>query len=100
MSGNGKAWNSSPTTINWNPGENTPLAWPLVSLPAFTTSSNALKSLDIPVEVSEAGAFGESAQVEALTVLLRALADPQDALSLIAVLRGPLEPEKKKTMIC
>ena len=53
-------------------------------------SAHALKSLDIPVEVSGAGAFGGSAQVEALTALLRALADPQDALSLIAVLRGPL----------
>jgi ATP-dependent helicase/nuclease subunit A len=52
--------------------------------------ANALKSLNIPIEVSGAGAFGESAEVEALTVLLRALADPQDALSLIAVLRGPL----------
>ena len=52
--------------------------------------AHALKSLNIPVEVSGAGAFGESPEVEALTVLLRALADPQDALSLIAVLRGPL----------
>ena len=52
--------------------------------------ARALKSLNIPVEVSGAGAFGESAEVKALTVLLRALADPQDALSLIAVLRGPL----------
>lgn len=51
--------------------------------------AHALKSLNIPVEVSGAGAFGESAEVKALTVLLRALADPQDALSLIAVLRGP-----------
>src|SRR4029077_16766892 len=52
--------------------------------------AQALKSLNIPVEVSGAGAFGASPQVEALTVLLRALADPQDVLSLIAVLRGPL----------
>lgn len=52
--------------------------------------ARALKSLNIPVEVSGAGAFGESREVKALTVLLRALADPQDALSLIAVLRGPL----------
>jgi ATP-dependent helicase/nuclease subunit A len=52
--------------------------------------ARALKSLNIPVEVSGAGAFGGSAEVKALTVLLRALADPQDALSLIAVLRGPL----------
>jgi ATP-dependent helicase/nuclease subunit A len=52
--------------------------------------AQALESLNIPVEVSGAGAFGESAEVKALTVLLRSLADPQDALSLIAVLRGPL----------
>ena len=52
--------------------------------------ADALKSLNIPVEVSGAGAFGESAEVKALTVLLRALADPQDALSLVTVLRGPL----------
>jgi ATP-dependent helicase/nuclease subunit A len=52
--------------------------------------AQALKSLNIPVEVSGAGAFGESAEVAALTVLLRALADPHDALALIGVLRGPL----------
>jgi ATP-dependent helicase/nuclease subunit A len=52
--------------------------------------ASALESRDIPVEVSGAGAFGESVEVKALTVLFRALADPQDALSLIAVLRGPL----------
>ena len=50
----------------------------------------ALEALNVPIEVSGAGAFGESAEVEALTVLLRALADPQDAVSLVAVLRGPL----------
>jgi ATP-dependent helicase/nuclease subunit A len=49
----------------------------------------ALEALNIPIEVSGAGAFGESAEVKALTGLLRALADPQDALSLVAVLRGP-----------
>jgi ATP-dependent helicase/nuclease subunit A len=52
--------------------------------------ADALKSRNIPVEVSGAGAFGESPEVEVLTLLIRALADPQDALSLIAVLRGPL----------
>lgn len=52
--------------------------------------ASALEQLNIPIEVSGAGAFGESAEVEALTVLLRALADPQDALTLVAVLRGPL----------
>jgi ATP-dependent helicase/nuclease subunit A len=50
----------------------------------------ALESLNIPIEVSGAGAFGDSPEVGALIVLLRALADPQDALSLLAVLRGPL----------
>ena len=52
--------------------------------------SRALELLNIPLEVSGAGAFGDSAEVKALVVLLRALADPQDALSLLAVLRGPL----------
>jgi UvrD-like helicase C-terminal domain len=52
--------------------------------------AHALEALNIPVEVSGAGAFGDSREVQALTVLLRALADPQDQLSLIAVLRGPL----------
>jgi ATP-dependent helicase/nuclease subunit A len=52
--------------------------------------ASALEQLNIPIEVSGAGAFGESAEVETLTILLRALADPQDPLPLIAVLRGPL----------
>jgi ATP-dependent helicase/nuclease subunit A len=52
--------------------------------------AHALEALNIPVEVSGAGAFGDSREVEALAVLLRALADPQDPVSLIAVLRGPL----------
>jgi ATP-dependent helicase/nuclease subunit A len=52
--------------------------------------ASALESLNIPAEVSGAGAFGESRDVEALTKLLRALADTQDAVALVAVLRGPL----------
>ena len=40
--------------------------------------------------MSGAGAFGESEEVRALTTLLRVLADPQDPLPLINVLRGPL----------
>jgi ATP-dependent helicase/nuclease subunit A len=52
--------------------------------------ARALEALNIPIEVSGAGAFGKSSEVEALTVLLRTLADPQDTLSLVAVLRGPL----------
>jgi ATP-dependent helicase/nuclease subunit A len=50
----------------------------------------ALEQLNVPIEVSGAGAFGESDEVQALTVLLRAIADPADALSLVNVLRGPL----------
>ena len=52
--------------------------------------ASALEHLNIPIEVSGAGAFGESAEVGTLTILLRALADPQDPLPLIAVLRGAL----------
>jgi ATP-dependent helicase/nuclease subunit A len=52
--------------------------------------ASALEALNIPIEVSGAGAFGESAKVAALTTLLRALADPQDQLTLVNVLRGPL----------
>ncbi|MEO8660738.1 MAG: UvrD-helicase domain-containing protein [Bryobacteraceae bacterium] len=52
--------------------------------------ATALESNNIPVEISGAGAFGDSAEVQTLTVLLRAIADPQDSLSLVAVLRGPL----------
>jgi ATP-dependent helicase/nuclease subunit A len=52
--------------------------------------AEALEELNIPIEVSGAGAFGKSEEVAALTVLLRALADPQDQLTLVNVLRGPL----------
>jgi ATP-dependent helicase/nuclease subunit A len=52
--------------------------------------ARALEARNIPIEVSGAGAFGESKEVSALVALLRALADPQDTLTLIAVLRGPL----------
>ena len=52
--------------------------------------ADALEALNIPVEVSGAGAFGTSREVRALTVLLRALADREDPVALIAVLRGPL----------
>jgi ATP-dependent helicase/nuclease subunit A len=52
--------------------------------------ASALEALNVPIEVSGAGAFGESSEVRALTVLLRAIADPGDALALVNVLRGPL----------
>src|SRR5262249_23703969 len=52
--------------------------------------ARALETLSIPIEVSSAGAFGESKETSVLVALLRALADAQDTLTLIAVLRGPL----------
>lgn len=52
--------------------------------------ARALEALQVPVEVSGAGAFGESEEVAALALLLRALSDPQDSVSLVGVLRGPL----------
>ena len=47
--------------------------------------ADALEALDVPLEVSGARAFGDSAEVRALTLLLRALAEPQDAVLLVAV---------------
>lgn len=54
------------------------------------TYVDALEALQIPVEVSGAGAFGESRQVQELSNVLQALADPQDGVALVGVLRGPL----------
>jgi ATP-dependent helicase/nuclease subunit A len=56
----------------------------------LTPYTQALEALQIPIEVSGAGAFGESEEVRTLALLLRALADPQDGVSLVGVLRGPL----------
>jgi ATP-dependent helicase/nuclease subunit A len=50
----------------------------------------ALEGLNIPVEVSGAGAFGGSGEVASLIALLRVLADPQDQIALVGILRGPL----------
>lgn len=55
----------------------------------LATYARVLEGHGIPVEVSGAGAFGASEEVHYLAVLLRALADPQDAISLVGVLRGP-----------
>jgi ATP-dependent helicase/nuclease subunit A len=57
------------------------------SLPLY---AEALDRLDIPVEVSGAGRFASSAEVGALALALRALADPSDQAALVGVLRGPL----------
>ncbi|HEY6359447.1 MAG TPA: UvrD-helicase domain-containing protein [Vicinamibacterales bacterium] len=57
------------------------------NLPVYAA---ALERLHVPIEVSGAGAFGESLHVPHLALLLRALTDPQDAVALVGVLRGPL----------
>jgi ATP-dependent helicase/nuclease subunit A len=52
--------------------------------------ARALEALQIPIEVSGAGAFGESREVREVADLLLALADPQDSVALVGVLRGRL----------
>jgi ATP-dependent helicase/nuclease subunit A len=56
----------------------------------LTLYVEALEALHVPVEVSGAGAFGDSDEVAQLALLLRALSDPQDGVALVGVLRGPL----------
>ena len=53
-------------------------------------SADALESLGVPIEVTGAGAFGDSEEVRELSLLLLSLADPQDAVALVGVLRGSL----------
>ncbi|MEO7189427.1 MAG: UvrD-helicase domain-containing protein [Vicinamibacterales bacterium] len=50
----------------------------------------ALEVLHVPIEVTGAGAFDNSDEVRELALLLIALADPQDAVALVGVLRGRL----------
>ena len=57
------------------------------NLPRYTA---ALDRLHIPVTVSGAVAFSESREVAILAGLLGALADPDDGVKLVGVLRGPL----------
>lgn len=52
--------------------------------------ADALESLGLPIEVTGAGAFADSNEVRELSLLLLALADPQDAVALVGVLRGSL----------
>ena len=58
--------------------------------PRLGVYAAACERLEIPVEVSGAGRLLESAEVATLSLLLRCLGDPLDALSLVGVLRGPL----------
>ena len=57
---------------------------------SLSTYTRALEAVQVPIEVSGAGAFAESNEVAQLALLLRALSDPQDAVALVGVLRGPL----------
>jgi ATP-dependent helicase/nuclease subunit A len=57
---------------------------------SLSTYTRALEHMQVPIEVSGAGAFAESNEVAQLALLLRALSDPQDAVALVGVLRGPL----------
>jgi ATP-dependent helicase/nuclease subunit A len=52
--------------------------------------ARALEAYRIPVDVSGGGAFAQSTAVGALASLLSALADPDDGLVVVGVLRGPL----------
>jgi ATP-dependent helicase/nuclease subunit A len=57
---------------------------------ALRPYAEALESLGVPIEVTGAGAFADSEEVRELSLLLLALADPQDAVALVGVLRGSL----------
>ncbi len=57
---------------------------------ALQPYARALERVRVPIEVTGAGAFGESEEVRHLALLLEALADPQDAVALVGVLRGSL----------
>ena len=58
--------------------------------PRLGVYAEAFDALEIPMEVSGAGLFCASAEVQVLASLLRALADPLDSVALVGVLRGPL----------
>ena len=58
--------------------------------PRLGVYAEAFDVLDTPTEVSGAALFNTSPEVQALAALLRALADPLDAVALVGVLRGPL----------
>lgn len=49
-----------------------------------------LEKRNIPFETTGGGAFSESAELHALMPFLRCLVDPDDEVSLVAFLRGPL----------
>ncbi|HOG28552.1 MAG TPA: UvrD-helicase domain-containing protein [Vicinamibacterales bacterium] len=67
------------------PGDFLILTWKRKHLGAYAA---ALEALEVPAEVTGAGAFGDSAEVRALAVLLRVLGDPDDGGSVVGVLRS------------
>jgi ATP-dependent helicase/nuclease subunit A len=72
-----------------------PLRWKDVLIvtwqrPRLTIYTAALERAGIPYEVTGTRAFSQSEEIAALLPLLRAVADPEDAVSVVAYLRGPL----------
>jgi ATP-dependent helicase/nuclease subunit A len=67
------------------PGDFLVLIWKKKRLACYAA---ALEARQIPIEVSGGGTFGESEEVCALAALLHALGDPDDAVRVVAVLRG------------
>ena len=52
--------------------------------------TQALESLGIPFEITGAGGFAESEEIRNLMPFLKCVVDPDDAISVVAYLRGPL----------
>jgi ATP-dependent helicase/nuclease subunit A len=69
------------------PGDFLVLTWKKKHLGTYASE---LEKLEIPAEITGAGAFGDSAEVGALAKLLRVLGDPDDAVSVVGVLRSLL----------
>ena len=69
------------------PGDFLVLTWKKGHLGDY---AKAMDAQQLPVEVSGAGAFGDSEHVHVLATLLRLLSDPDDELEAVGVLRGPL----------
>ena len=72
---------------NRQPGDFLVLTWKKGNLAEYARAMDAER---VPVEVSGARAFGDTEQVHVLAPLLRALADPDNEVEVVGVLRGPL----------
>jgi ATP-dependent helicase/nuclease subunit A len=58
--------------------------------PNLTYYARTFERLGIPYEITGSKAFSESAELESVMPLLRAAIDPDDEISIVAFLRGPL----------